>query len=349
MADSEASVRSSAALAAGSQDPDKVVDPLIKLLDDAEPSVAIAACGSLGTLKSEEAVARLKQLQAGDSHPLAAAAIDALKATGTLSELEAARAKLGVSRLSSSEFNVLAQAKDKLAVPELITTMQSVDDSNYARQIATVLGEIGDPAAVEPLVNMLPNSSYTAAEIITAALGKLGDKRAIEPLQQALQRASGSQRRPVYEVLLMLGAPGIFEQLSSDLNTTQDSSEVDRLLHLLGRAGGDRAIPVIEPFLEAGVNCMHPMEPAANMDIVAIREKYGKRLAFYGGLDKHVIRRTKAEIRAELEYKIPPMVATGGCVLGLDHRIPNGTPLENYRYYMATAWEILNREASGQG
>jgi len=106
---------------------------------------------------------------------------------------------------------------------------------------------------------------------------------------------------------------------------------------------------VIEAFLEAGVNCMHPMEPAAGMDIVVIREKYGKRLAFYGGLDKHVIRRTQAEIRAELEYKIPPMVATGGCVLALDHRIPNGTPLENYRFYIATAWEILNRESPGQG
>ena len=103
---------------------------------------------------------------------------------------------------------------------------------------------------------------------------------------------------------------------------------------------------LIEPFLEAGVNCMHPMEPAANMDIVAVRQAYGKRLAFYGGLDKHVIRRSRSEITAELEYKVPPMVATGGCVLGLDHRIPNGTPLANYRFYIAAAWEILNREAA---
>jgi uroporphyrinogen-III decarboxylase len=103
--------------------------------------------------------------------------------------------------------------------------------------------------------------------------------------------------------------------------------------------------PVIESFLNAGVNVMHPMEPAANMDIVKIRERYGTRLAFYGGIDKHVIRRSKEEIDAELEYKIPPMVKSGGCVLALDHRIPNGTPLEHYRYYVDKAWEILNREA----
>ena len=99
--------------------------------------------------------------------------------------------------------------------------------------------------------------------------------------------------------------------------------------------------PVIPVFLDAGVNCMHPMEPAANMDIVKIREQYGTKLAFRGGIDKHVIRRSKEEIVAELEYKIPPMIATGGCVLALDHRIPNGTPLENYRFYIKKVWEML--------
>lgn len=101
---------------------------------------------------------------------------------------------------------------------------------------------------------------------------------------------------------------------------------------------------VIPAFLDAGINCMHPLEPAAGMDIVKIREQYGTKLAFYGGIDKHVIRRSKEEIVAELEYKIPPMIATGGCVLALDHRIPNGTPIENYRFYIKKAWEIIERE-----
>ena len=99
---------------------------------------------------------------------------------------------------------------------------------------------------------------------------------------------------------------------------------------------------LIGVFMEAGVNVMHPMEPAAGMDIVRLREQYGTRLAFYGGIDKHVLRKDRAAIDAELEYKIPAMLRSGGCVLGLDHRIPNGTPLENYRYYLRRAWEMLD-------
>ena len=102
--------------------------------------------------------------------------------------------------------------------------------------------------------------------------------------------------------------------------------------------------PVLPAFLDAGINVMHPMEVSAGMDIVAVRKTYGTRLAFYGGIDKHVLRRSRDEITAELEYKIPPMVRTGGCALALDHRIPNGTPLSNYRFYIDKAWEIIDRE-----
>jgi uroporphyrinogen-III decarboxylase len=99
--------------------------------------------------------------------------------------------------------------------------------------------------------------------------------------------------------------------------------------------------PLIEPFLEAGVNAMHPMEPAAGMDIVKIRLQYGPRLGVLGGIDKYVLRGTRDEIRRELEYKMQPLMRQGGTVFALDHRILDGTPLENYRYYVALGREIL--------
>lgn len=99
--------------------------------------------------------------------------------------------------------------------------------------------------------------------------------------------------------------------------------------------------PVIDALLDAGINQIYPMEPAAGMDIVSLRKKYGQRLIMKGGIDKHVLRKTKADIRRELEYKLQPDMLGGGVVFGLDHRIPNGTPIENYRYYVQTARELL--------
>jgi uroporphyrinogen-III decarboxylase len=100
-------------------------------------------------------------------------------------------------------------------------------------------------------------------------------------------------------------------------------------------------MPVIDAFLDCGVNVVHPVEPAAGMDSVRLRQQYGGRLALLGGIDKHVLRRSQDEIGRELEYKMQPSMQSGGTVFGLDHRIPNGTPLENYRYYVRRGREIL--------
>ena len=97
---------------------------------------------------------------------------------------------------------------------------------------------------------------------------------------------------------------------------------------------------------------MHPMEPAAGMDVVELRRQYGQRLAMLGGIDKHVLRRSKDDIRRELEYKLQPLMQQGGMVFALDHRIPNGTPLENYRYYVGLGREMLGLpplDGSGSG
>ena len=98
---------------------------------------------------------------------------------------------------------------------------------------------------------------------------------------------------------------------------------------------------VLEPFLECGINSMHPMEPAAGMDIVEVRNRFGSRLAMRGGIDKHALRQGRDAIRAELEYKISPLMKQGGMVFGLDHRIPNGTPLADYRYYVDLGRELI--------
>jgi uroporphyrinogen-III decarboxylase len=98
---------------------------------------------------------------------------------------------------------------------------------------------------------------------------------------------------------------------------------------------------IMDDLLDCGLNHLHPMEPAAGMDIVAAREKYGRRYTFNGGIDKFAVMAGPEAIEKELEYKLQPKMREGGIVFGLDHRIPNGTPLEHYRYYVKRAREIL--------
>jgi uroporphyrinogen-III decarboxylase len=98
---------------------------------------------------------------------------------------------------------------------------------------------------------------------------------------------------------------------------------------------------LIDILIQSGINLLLPCEPCAGMDIVELRKKYGNKIAFKGGIDKFVLRQTKEKIKKELEYKMQPLMQKGGIAFGLDHRILDGTPLENYRYYVDLGREIL--------
>ena len=107
---------------------------------------------------------------------------------------------------------------------------------------------------------------------------------------------------------------------------------------------------VIDSFMACGVNCFYPCEPAAGMDMVQLKKKYGKKIFFKGGIDKFVLRKDKEAIRKELEYKMSEPMRFGGTVFALDHRIPNGVSLENYKYYVKTGRELLGLPPiSGEG
>lgn len=101
--------------------------------------------------------------------------------------------------------------------------------------------------------------------------------------------------------------------------------------------------PIIAGLLDAGLNMMYPFEPAAGMDLVAARSEYGDRLAIMGGIDKHALRHGRAAIDAAIDRVLVPELYRG-TVFGLDHRIPNGVSIADYRYYVRGARERLGLE-----
>jgi len=101
----------------------------------------------------------------------------------------------------------------------------------------------------------------------------------------------------------------------------------------------DELIPV---WLEAGVNVLEPMEVAAGNDLPALRRKYGRKLAFRGGVDKRAIARGGPAIRAEMR-RLEPVVREGGYIPGCDHAVPADVPWGSFVEYVgllarATGW-----------
>jgi uroporphyrinogen decarboxylase len=98
----------------------------------------------------------------------------------------------------------------------------------------------------------------------------------------------------------------------------------------------DVLIPV---WLEAGITSIMPLEIAAGMDPLRLREQYPK-LGMIGGIDKRVLVHGRAAIEAEIMAKVPPLKEKGGYIPALDHIIPPDIPLNGFRHYVEVLREI---------
>ena len=102
----------------------------------------------------------------------------------------------------------------------------------------------------------------------------------------------------------------------------------------------DELIPI---FIELGFNGVYPMEVQSGMDILEVRKNYGRDFVIWGGLDKRVLEKSKEDIDCEVYAKLPPMVASGGYIPGLDHEPPPGIPFENFCYYRSLIRKICEK------
>jgi len=100
-------------------------------------------------------------------------------------------------------------------------------------------------------------------------------------------------------------------------------------------------------WLEAGVNCLFPLEIGAwNADPAAFRRKYGRRVRIIGGIDKRALMKGKEEIDKELALRVP-LMRDGGYVPLVDHVISPDIPLENYRYFLGRLKALRFAGSSG--
>jgi uroporphyrinogen decarboxylase len=89
---------------------------------------------------------------------------------------------------------------------------------------------------------------------------------------------------------------------------------------------------LIPHFLDAGLDCLQPLEVKAGMDLVELKRTYGDRLAFMGGIDARAMAHPDpAVIEEEIRHKFAIAMPGGGYIFHSDHSVPHDVSFDQYR------------------
>lgn len=87
---------------------------------------------------------------------------------------------------------------------------------------------------------------------------------------------------------------------------------------------------IIPDLIEIGVDILNPFQPEV-MDIYKVKEKYGEKLTFWGGVStqKTLPYGTEEEVKKEVISLIKKIGKGGGFILSPAHAVPKDVPLRN--------------------
>ena len=91
-------------------------------------------------------------------------------------------------------------------------------------------------------------------------------------------------------------------------------------------------VSIMEDMIEMGIDAIHPIQvTAAGMDPAQLKQRFGDRMAFWGGIDtQHILPRGSVEdVKQAVERCVEEMGEGGGYVVGAVHNIQPDVPIEN--------------------
>lgn len=101
-----------------------------------------------------------------------------------------------------------------------------------------------------------------------------------------------------------------------------------RDLPVIFHTDGDVSL-LIPQFIDAGITCLNPIESDI-LDIAQLKEKYGDKLAFCGGIDVRKLSEGPERARRETVEKIKKAAYGGGFIYHSDHSVPPSVSFEAY-------------------
>lgn len=90
--------------------------------------------------------------------------------------------------------------------------------------------------------------------------------------------------------------------------------------------------PILDKLVNAGIDALNPIEPAAGMDIGEVKEAYGDRIAVIGNIDcAHLLSfGTPEDVKNAVRECIRKASPGGGHIISSSNVIHSGIPPENY-------------------
>jgi HEAT repeat protein len=220
----------------------KAAPALIRVLEDENAQVRLAAIRAL----------------AGLQHPASADPLGAALA-GLSRRIGEKRANAG-----DGEYEAIALALGGLggsATPTLLRILDS-EDREARRWAAHALGLTKDPCAVAPLVRHLADDRSETRKAAALALGAIGDRQALDPLIKALANRDHETRRAAALALGRIGEERAVEALRTISGDPNEPVQL-AVIEALGRIGGLSAAIVLRSILESGRKTVREAAAAA--------------------------------------------------------------------------------------
>ncbi len=129
---------------------------------------------------------------------------------------------------------------------------------------------------------------------------------------------------------LLIGRQMFMEFFYPNLKTLAELAESYNARLFLHSCGS--VVKLIPDFLDAGVAVLDPIQvTASGMDIRLLKEQFGDRLSFHGGIDVQQLMPfgTVEEVKAKAEETIEVLGNGGGYFFSPSHRFQRDTPLQN--------------------
>jgi len=125
-------------------------------------------------------------------------------------------------------------------------------------------------------------------------------------------------------------SPKMFREFSYESTKSRCDSLHNLGFQVIRHACGNNW-SLLDMFIESGSDCYQGIQNSAGMDIRELKQKYGKRLALWGGIAvEHLVSGTVENIYDDLDYALRFAAPDGGFILGASHSVAVGTKYENY-------------------